>query len=204
MQQWPPLQKTVVPVDEDDDEDATGINLEAAKERLRREDREFDKKEYSRKIKEKHRVSPNTFHFLTYTVTISSLTAWLVQSSLRDILIYDICIRCSLRSDLQCVLKIYSLLYISAILLKLIQLLFPHQAVEETLVKKRKHKQAFTGIQTSCSDFAEGPWQYLNTALNLLGLDEINTSLLDLEIPPPPLLLAELLKFSGWMRMVVI
>ncbi|XP_060792145.1 probable ATP-dependent RNA helicase DDX10 isoform X2 [Neoarius graeffei] len=54
VQQWPPLQRTVVP-DDDDDEDTTGINVEAAKERLRREDQEFDKKEYSRKIKEKHR-----------------------------------------------------------------------------------------------------------------------------------------------------
>ncbi|XP_053334670.1 probable ATP-dependent RNA helicase DDX10 isoform X1 [Clarias gariepinus] len=58
VQQWPPLQRAVVPDDEDDnddEEDTAGINVEAAKERLRREDQEFDKKEYSRKIKEKHR-----------------------------------------------------------------------------------------------------------------------------------------------------
>ncbi|KAB5548894.1 hypothetical protein PHYPO_G00060910 [Pangasianodon hypophthalmus] len=55
VQQWPPLQRAVVPDDEEDDEDTTGINVEAAKERLRREDQEFDKKEYSRRIKEKHR-----------------------------------------------------------------------------------------------------------------------------------------------------
>ncbi|XP_062868007.1 probable ATP-dependent RNA helicase DDX10 [Trichomycterus rosablanca] len=54
VQQWPPLQRTVVS-DEEDDEDIAGINVEAAKERLRREDQEFDKKEYSRRIKEKHR-----------------------------------------------------------------------------------------------------------------------------------------------------
>lgn len=74
--------------DDDDDEDTAGINVEAAKERLRREDQEFDKKEYSRKIKEKHRVSLNTFPFITVTITISGLIAWLVLSNLRDRLIY--------------------------------------------------------------------------------------------------------------------
>uniref|UniRef100_A0AAY4DPJ5 ATP-dependent RNA helicase n=1 Tax=Denticeps clupeoides TaxID=299321 RepID=A0AAY4DPJ5_9TELE len=54
VQQWPPLQKTVVP-DEEEDDETSGINVEAARERLRREDQEFDKKEYSRKIKQKHR-----------------------------------------------------------------------------------------------------------------------------------------------------
>ncbi|XP_072517811.1 probable ATP-dependent RNA helicase DDX10 [Salminus brasiliensis] len=52
VQQWPPLQRTIV---QDEEEEISGINVEAAKERLRREDQEFDKKEYSRKIKEKHR-----------------------------------------------------------------------------------------------------------------------------------------------------
>ncbi|XP_046724211.1 probable ATP-dependent RNA helicase DDX10 isoform X1 [Silurus meridionalis] len=55
VQQWPPLQRTVVQDDEEGDEDTAGINIEAAKERLRREDQEVDKKEYSRKIKERHR-----------------------------------------------------------------------------------------------------------------------------------------------------
>lgn len=55
VQQWPPLQRTVVP-NEEEDEETSGINVEAAKERLRREDQEFDKMEYRRKIKEKHRV----------------------------------------------------------------------------------------------------------------------------------------------------
>ncbi|XP_030637775.1 probable ATP-dependent RNA helicase DDX10 [Chanos chanos] len=54
VQQWPPLQKTVVP-DNDDDEGVSGINIEAARERLQREDQEFDKQEYSRKVKQKHR-----------------------------------------------------------------------------------------------------------------------------------------------------
>uniref|UniRef100_A0A3B1IM50 ATP-dependent RNA helicase n=1 Tax=Astyanax mexicanus TaxID=7994 RepID=A0A3B1IM50_ASTMX len=56
MQQWPPQQRAVVQDEEEEGEEETsGINVEAAKERLRREDQEFDKKEYSRKIKEKHR-----------------------------------------------------------------------------------------------------------------------------------------------------
>ncbi|KAI4891407.1 hypothetical protein NFI96_026101 [Prochilodus magdalenae] len=57
VQQWPPMQRTVVQdeEDEEEDEETSGINVEAAKERLRREDQEFDKKEYSRRIKEKHR-----------------------------------------------------------------------------------------------------------------------------------------------------
>ncbi|KAK3555612.1 hypothetical protein QTP86_025647 [Hemibagrus guttatus] len=55
VQQWPPLQTTVVPDDEEDDKDVAGINIEAARERLRREDQEFDKKEHSRKIKDRHR-----------------------------------------------------------------------------------------------------------------------------------------------------
>uniref|UniRef100_A0A672SNZ4 ATP-dependent RNA helicase n=1 Tax=Sinocyclocheilus grahami TaxID=75366 RepID=A0A672SNZ4_SINGR len=53
VQQWPPLQKTMV-LDEEEEE-TSGINMEAAKERLRKEDQEFDKIEYRRKIKEKHR-----------------------------------------------------------------------------------------------------------------------------------------------------
>uniref|UniRef100_A0A673H4W3 ATP-dependent RNA helicase n=1 Tax=Sinocyclocheilus rhinocerous TaxID=307959 RepID=A0A673H4W3_9TELE len=55
VQQWPPLQRAVVP-DEEEDEETSGINVEAAKERLRKEDQEFDKIEYRRKIKDKHRV----------------------------------------------------------------------------------------------------------------------------------------------------
>ncbi|KAI7796435.1 probable ATP-dependent RNA helicase DDX10 [Triplophysa rosa] len=58
LQQWPPLQRTMIPKgeeEEEDDEETSGINVEAAKERLRKEDQEFDKKEYRSKIKEKHR-----------------------------------------------------------------------------------------------------------------------------------------------------
>ncbi|KAA0720107.1 putative ATP-dependent RNA helicase DDX10 [Triplophysa tibetana] len=60
LQEWPPLQRTMNPFgdqeeDDDDDKETSGINVEAAKERLRKEDQEFDKKEYRRKIKEKHR-----------------------------------------------------------------------------------------------------------------------------------------------------
>uniref|UniRef100_A0A8C1L5W7 ATP-dependent RNA helicase n=1 Tax=Cyprinus carpio TaxID=7962 RepID=A0A8C1L5W7_CYPCA len=46
--------EAVVP-DEEEDEETSGINMEAATERLRKEDQEFDKIEYHRKIKEKHR-----------------------------------------------------------------------------------------------------------------------------------------------------
>ncbi|KAL1252939.1 hypothetical protein QQF64_017632, partial [Cirrhinus molitorella] len=54
VEQWPPMQSTMVP-DEEEDEETSGINVEAAKERLRKEDLEFDKMDYRRKIKEKHR-----------------------------------------------------------------------------------------------------------------------------------------------------
>ncbi|KAJ7996963.1 hypothetical protein DPEC_G00223980 [Dallia pectoralis] len=53
-QQWPPLQRTAVPGPEEDD-DTAGIDVDEARERLRREDQEFDKQEYRRKVKEKHR-----------------------------------------------------------------------------------------------------------------------------------------------------
>ncbi|XP_077389394.1 putative ATP-dependent RNA helicase DDX10 [Festucalex cinctus] len=65
MQVWPPVQRSAASQDaaqgegeeeeEDDDDDVSGIDVEKAKERLRREDREFDKQEYSRKVKAKHR-----------------------------------------------------------------------------------------------------------------------------------------------------
>ncbi|KAG7483841.1 hypothetical protein MATL_G00042550 [Megalops atlanticus] len=54
VQQWPPLQRTTAPYGPEDEE-TSGINVEEARERLRREDQEFDKQEYSRKVKEKHR-----------------------------------------------------------------------------------------------------------------------------------------------------
>uniref|UniRef100_A0A8C7VY09 ATP-dependent RNA helicase n=1 Tax=Oncorhynchus mykiss TaxID=8022 RepID=A0A8C7VY09_ONCMY len=57
VQQWPPLQRTAVPATEGEEDDGTtGINVEEARERLRREDLEFDKLEHRRKVKEKHRV----------------------------------------------------------------------------------------------------------------------------------------------------
>ncbi|XP_041749790.1 probable ATP-dependent RNA helicase DDX10 isoform X2 [Coregonus clupeaformis] len=56
VQQWPPLQRTAVQATEGEEDDGTsGINVEEARERLRREDQEFDKLEYRRKVKEKHR-----------------------------------------------------------------------------------------------------------------------------------------------------
>ncbi|XP_077197725.1 putative ATP-dependent RNA helicase DDX10 [Paroedura picta] len=53
IQQWPPAQKSVHNKAEEDD-DSGGIDLERAKERLQEEDK-FDKEEYRKKIKEKHR-----------------------------------------------------------------------------------------------------------------------------------------------------
>uniref|UniRef100_A0A8C9T8X0 ATP-dependent RNA helicase n=1 Tax=Scleropages formosus TaxID=113540 RepID=A0A8C9T8X0_SCLFO len=54
VQQWPPIQRAAVPAP--DEEETSGINMDEARERLRREDQEFDKEEYRRKVKEKHRV----------------------------------------------------------------------------------------------------------------------------------------------------
>ncbi|XP_027533067.1 probable ATP-dependent RNA helicase DDX10 isoform X2 [Neopelma chrysocephalum] len=53
VQQWPPVQKSSL-AKADEEDDATGINLDKAKEILREEDK-FDKEEYRKKIKEKHR-----------------------------------------------------------------------------------------------------------------------------------------------------
>ena len=58
VQQWPPLQRTAAPAGQVEQDDCvSGINVEEARERLRQEDQEFDKQEYSRKVKQKHRVS---------------------------------------------------------------------------------------------------------------------------------------------------
>uniref|UniRef100_A0A8C0VVH8 ATP-dependent RNA helicase n=1 Tax=Cyanistes caeruleus TaxID=156563 RepID=A0A8C0VVH8_CYACU len=54
VQQWPPVQKSNL-AQGDEEEDASGINLDKAKEILREEDK-FDKEEYRKKVKEKHRV----------------------------------------------------------------------------------------------------------------------------------------------------
>ncbi|XP_034036643.1 probable ATP-dependent RNA helicase DDX10 [Thalassophryne amazonica] len=54
MQQWPPVQQATVPVSEEEAE-LPGINVEEARKRLKQEDEEFDKQEYSRKVKAKHR-----------------------------------------------------------------------------------------------------------------------------------------------------
>ncbi|XP_029356304.1 probable ATP-dependent RNA helicase DDX10 [Echeneis naucrates] len=54
VQLWPPVQRAVTGEDEQEEEDS-GINVEKARERLRCEDQEFDKQEYSRKVKAKHR-----------------------------------------------------------------------------------------------------------------------------------------------------
>ncbi|NWS09928.1 DDX10 helicase, partial [Pachyramphus minor] len=53
VQQWPPVQKSSL-AKADEEDDATGINLDKAKEILREEDK-FDKEEYRKKVKEKHR-----------------------------------------------------------------------------------------------------------------------------------------------------
>lgn len=54
VQLWPPVQRTVREDDEEEDE-VPGINVEKARERLKQEDQEFDKPEYRRKVKAKHR-----------------------------------------------------------------------------------------------------------------------------------------------------
>ncbi|NWS74310.1 DDX10 helicase, partial [Crotophaga sulcirostris] len=53
VQQWPPVQKSSL-AKADEEDDPSGINLDKAKEILREEDK-FDKEEYRKKIKEKHR-----------------------------------------------------------------------------------------------------------------------------------------------------
>uniref|UniRef100_A0A8C4P9B3 ATP-dependent RNA helicase n=2 Tax=Dromaius novaehollandiae TaxID=8790 RepID=A0A8C4P9B3_DRONO len=53
VQQWPPVQKSSL-AKADEEDDANGINLDKVKEILREEDK-FDKEEYRKKIKEKHR-----------------------------------------------------------------------------------------------------------------------------------------------------
>ncbi|XP_060887417.1 probable ATP-dependent RNA helicase DDX10 [Labrus mixtus] len=55
VQLWPPAQRQVAVAEEDEEEEVSGINVDKAKERLRREDQQFDKQEYSRKVKAKHR-----------------------------------------------------------------------------------------------------------------------------------------------------
>ncbi|XP_055963506.1 probable ATP-dependent RNA helicase DDX10 [Sorex fumeus] len=53
IQQWPQMQKSVLK-DSEEEDSAGGINLDKAKERLQEEDK-FDKEEYRKKIKAKHR-----------------------------------------------------------------------------------------------------------------------------------------------------
>ncbi|CAL8395315.1 unnamed protein product [Boreogadus saida] len=56
VQQWPLVQKSAVQAaNEELEEEFSGINVEKARERLQREDQEFDKQDYNRKIKEKKR-----------------------------------------------------------------------------------------------------------------------------------------------------
>ncbi|KAM8889081.1 putative ATP-dependent RNA helicase DDX10 isoform 1-T2 [Synchiropus picturatus] len=55
VQMWPPVQRGATAQEDQEDEEESGINVEKAKERLRKEDQEFDKQEYSRKVKAKHR-----------------------------------------------------------------------------------------------------------------------------------------------------
>ncbi|XP_056235437.1 probable ATP-dependent RNA helicase DDX10 [Seriola aureovittata] len=53
MQLWPPVQRAVTG-EEEEEEEGSGINVEKARERLKKEDQEFDKDEYRRKVKAKH------------------------------------------------------------------------------------------------------------------------------------------------------
>ncbi|KAM4828126.1 putative ATP-dependent RNA helicase DDX10 isoform 2-T2 [Thomomys bottae] len=53
VQQWPQVQKSTTK-DTEEEDDVGGINLEKAKERLQEEDK-FDKEEYRKRIKAKHR-----------------------------------------------------------------------------------------------------------------------------------------------------
>ncbi|CAM9615875.1 unnamed protein product [Bubo scandiacus] len=53
VQQWPPVQKSNL-AKADEEDDASGIDLDKAKEILQEEDK-FDKEEYRKKVKEKHR-----------------------------------------------------------------------------------------------------------------------------------------------------
>uniref|UniRef100_A0A2K6SWR5 ATP-dependent RNA helicase n=1 Tax=Saimiri boliviensis boliviensis TaxID=39432 RepID=A0A2K6SWR5_SAIBB len=53
VQQWPQMQKSAIK-DAEEDDDTGGISLDKAKERLQEEDK-FDKEEYRKKIKAKHR-----------------------------------------------------------------------------------------------------------------------------------------------------
>ncbi|XP_032428420.1 probable ATP-dependent RNA helicase DDX10 [Xiphophorus hellerii] len=53
VQLWPPVQQTVTAEDEEDN--VLGINVAKARDRLRREDQEFDKQEYRRKVQAEHR-----------------------------------------------------------------------------------------------------------------------------------------------------
>uniref|UniRef100_A0A8B9QM53 ATP-dependent RNA helicase n=1 Tax=Anas platyrhynchos TaxID=8839 RepID=A0A8B9QM53_ANAPL len=65
VQQWPPVQKSGV-AEADEDDDAGGINLDKVKEILQEEDK-FDKEEYRKKIKEKHRVEDETVAVLAHS-----------------------------------------------------------------------------------------------------------------------------------------
>uniref|UniRef100_A0A8B9G3W1 ATP-dependent RNA helicase n=1 Tax=Amazona collaria TaxID=241587 RepID=A0A8B9G3W1_9PSIT len=65
VQQWPPVQKSSL-AQADEEDDASGINLDKAKEILREEDK-FDKEEYRKKVKEKHRAEEETVAFLAHS-----------------------------------------------------------------------------------------------------------------------------------------
>lgn len=55
VQLWPPVQRTVGGEEDEEEDEVSGIDVEKARERLKREDQEVDKPEYSRKVKAKHR-----------------------------------------------------------------------------------------------------------------------------------------------------
>ncbi|POI24302.1 hypothetical protein CIB84_011948, partial [Bambusicola thoracicus] len=69
VQQWPPVQKSGL-AKADEEDDASGINLDKVREMLREEDK-FDKEEYRKKIKEKHRTLMIKC-FINWSVSTSS------------------------------------------------------------------------------------------------------------------------------------
>lgn len=116
VQQWPPLQRAVVPDDEEDSENVAGINIEAAKEHMRREDQEFDKKEHSRKIKERHRVRQHfpVYYLHNYNLQSDCMPCSKQFKGLNRLSLLNFCF--TLWSDLQCVLKVYRPFHISSLL----------------------------------------------------------------------------------------
>ncbi|XP_019384072.1 PREDICTED: probable ATP-dependent RNA helicase DDX10 [Crocodylus porosus] len=95
VQQWPPVQKSSMDR-ADEDDDSGGIDLDKAKERLQEEDK-FDKEEYRKKIKEKHREKRLAVNPVSQAVFISFCSQKFQGSSSSD------------NHVLQTVIKLYSI-----------------------------------------------------------------------------------------------